>query len=219
MRLCRRKMRMVLLFAAALTLLLSMSVFAAEKRVSTHIEARVISSENMPTNIPFTVVLGAVNHAPLPAVTEKTVKKSGTVVFDDIVFTEAGDYYYTLTQKTGQEKYVQYDSEGPYAVIVRVTDDPKAPGGLAAAISGWRGTPDQDPGTVTKPDSFTFRNKYNKPSKTVTHTDHGGSGGSHSGKKGSTVKTGDTQDPEFWLLLICGAAAGILVMAGTKRRS
>lgn len=215
MRLCRRKMRTALLIAAVLTLLLSMSVSAAENGVSTHIEAQVISSENMPADIPFTVVLGAVDQAPLPAVTEKTVKKSGTVVFDDIVFTEAGDYYYTLTQKTGKEKYVQYDSEGPYAVIVRVTNDPKAPGGLAVAVSGWRGKPDQDPGKVTKPDSFTFRNKYNKPTKTVTHTNHGG----NPGKKGSTVKTGDTQNPGLWLLLACGAAAGILVMAGMKRRS
>lgn len=215
MRLCRRKMRTALLIAAVLTLLLSMNVSAAENGVSTHIEARVISSENMPADIPFTVVLGAVDQAPLPAVTEKTVKKSGTAVFDDIVFTEAGDYYYTLKQKTGNEKYVQYDSDGPYAIIVRVTNDPKAPGGLAVAVSGWRGTPDQDPGTVTKPDSFSFRNKYNKPSKTVTHTDHGG----HSGRKGSTVKTGDRQNPGLWLLLACGAAAGILVMAGMKRRS
>ena len=149
MRLCRRKMRMTLLIAAVLTLLLSMSVSAAENGVITHIEARVISSENMPADIPFTVVLGAVDQAPLPAVTEKTVKKSGTAVFDDIVFTEAGDYYYTLKQKTGNEKYVQYDSDGPYAIIVRVTNDPKAPGGLAAAVSGWRGTPDQDPGRST----------------------------------------------------------------------
>ena len=214
MRLCGRQLRVMLLVAATLTFLLSMSVSAAEKGVSTHIEAEIISSENMPADMPFTVVLGAVGQAPLPAVMEKTVKKSGTVSFDDIVFTESGDYYYTLTQKTGTEKYVQYDSEGPYAIIVRVTNDPKAPGGLAVAVSGWRGRPDQDPGKVTKPDSFTFRNKYNKPSKTVTHTDHGG----HSGRKGSTVKTGDTQNPGLWLLLACGAAAGILVMAGMKHR-
>ena len=215
MRLCRRKMRAALLIAAAVTLLLSMSVSAAEKGGGTHIEAQVISSENMPADIPFTVVLGAVDQAPLPAVTEKTVKKSGTVAFDDIVYTEAGDYFYTLTQKTGKEQYVQYDSEGSYAILVRVTEDSKAPGGLAAAVSGWRGSPDQDPGKVKKPASFTFHNKYNKPTKTVTHTKHSG----NPGRKGSKVKTGDTQNPALWLLLACGAAAGILVMAGIKRRS
>ena len=215
MRQCGRKMRAALLIAAALTLLLSMSVSAAEKGVSTHIEARILSSENMPADIPFTIVLGAVDQAPLPAVTEKTVKKSGTAVFDDIVFTEVGDYFYTLTQKSGKEEYVQYDGEGPYTVIVRVTNDPKAPGGLAAAVSGWRGKLDQDPEKVTKPDSFTFHNKYSKPTKTVTHTKHGG----NPSRKGSTVKTGDTQNPIMWLLLACGAAAGILVMAGIKRRS
>lgn len=220
MRLCGRIIRVMLLIAAALTFLLSMSVSAAEKGASTHIEAEIISSENMPADMPFTVVLGAVGRAPLPAVSEKTVKKSGIVSFDDIVFPESGDYYYTLTQKTGKEKYVDYDSGGPYAILVRVTDDPRAPGELAAAVCGWRGTPDQDPGKVTKPASFTFHNKYNKPTKTVTHTDHGGHSGhsGHSGRKGSTVKTGDTQNPGFWLLLACTAAAGILVMAGMKHR-
>lgn len=214
MRLCRRKTRVVILLAAVLSLLLSMHVAAAETGVSTHIEAKVISSENMPADIPFTVVLAAVDQAPLPAVTEKTVYKSETAVFDDIVFTEAGDYYYTLTQKTGSEKYVQYDSEGPYTVIIRVTDDPKAPGELAAAVGGWRGSPDKKPSEVTKPASFSFRNKYNKPTKTVTRTGHNKStGGSR-----STVKTGDTQNPLLWILLACGAAAGILIIAGLKRR-
>ena len=214
MRLSRRKTRAVILLAAVLTLLLSMRVAAAQKEIKTRIEAKVISSENMPAGIPFTVVLTAVDQAPLPAVTEKTVYKSGTVVFDDIVFTQAGDYYYTLTQETGDEKYVEYDPDGPYTIIVRVVEDPAAPGGLAAAVGGWRGTIDEKPSEVTKPASFNFHNKYDKPTKTVTHTSHK----KHKSHSHSSVRTGDSQNPLLWILLAGGSVAAILIVAGLKRR-
>ena len=74
-------------------------------------------------------------------------KADGTVTFEDITYTEVGEYEYTVTEKAGNEEGVTYDSKS-YTVKVKVTDNGQ--GQLEAKVTG-------------DGDNVTFINKYNKP--------------------------------------------------------
>ena len=67
-------------------------------------------------NAPGTVVMEAVNGAPLP---EQTVFKGVSAGKFEISFTEPGDYYYKVYQNPGTEQGVTYDST-VYTVFISV---------------------------------------------------------------------------------------------------
>lgn len=67
-------------------------------------------------NAPGTVVVEAVNDAPLP---EQTVFEGVSSGKFEISFTEPGDYYYKVYQNQGAEQYVTYDST-VYTVCISV---------------------------------------------------------------------------------------------------
>lgn len=106
-------------------------------------------------NTVFVVDLAAEDDEPLPEETELTQTGSGTVTFDDITFTSPGDYHYTLTQKTGSEKYVTYDNT-EYQITVRVTNDDKNKS-LRAEVWAER------KGATGKVNEFVFNNTYDPP--------------------------------------------------------
>ncbi|MBQ7836747.1 MAG: hypothetical protein IJ389_05780 [Clostridia bacterium] len=62
----------------------------------------------------------------------KTNASDGSITFDSVTYTEAGDYYYVIVEKAGSLGGVTYD-ESIYGVKVTVTDDGK--GNLESAVS------------------------------------------------------------------------------------
>ncbi|WP_326845968.1 Spy0128 family protein [Streptococcus oralis] len=76
----------------------------------------------------------------------------GTVTFKEIEFNEAGDYTYTISEKVGSEKGVEYDKT-IHTVTVKVTDNGQ--GQLVATV------PDNNP---------TFTNTYKAATTTATIT-------------------------------------------------
>ncbi|MGX7089156.1 Spy0128 family protein [Gemella morbillorum] len=59
-------------------------------------------------------------------------KADGTITFEDITYTEVGEHEYTVTEKSGNEAGVTYDSKS-YTVKVKVTDNGQ--GKLVAAVT------------------------------------------------------------------------------------
>lgn len=79
---------------------------------------------------------------------------NGKIVFEDLVFTEAGTYTYTMTEVAGEDANMTYDKTA-YTVIITVTDD--GDGQLKAAVEYVGGKP-------------TFQNVYKPSAITVTLT-------------------------------------------------
>lgn len=68
----------------------------------------------------FTLAADTLN-APLPAQTSATCKAGGTADFGSIKYTEAGDYWYTITEVKGTDEHMTYDTTVKY-VHVKVTE-------------------------------------------------------------------------------------------------
>ncbi|MDO4288419.1 MAG: FctA domain-containing protein [Eubacterium sp.] len=103
-------------------------------------------------------------------VSEASNDAEGNISFEPVEFTEAGSYSYTISEVTGKDKTITYDTK-EYSVTITVTDDLE--GHLTATVDNGDETP-------------VFTNKYTAPAapqkeetKVITNivTGIGGSGG------------------------------------------
>ncbi len=80
-----------------------------------------------PEGASFTFTIDGENDAPMPAQTTVTLNKptagnETTGAFDDITFTEAGTYVYTISETAGENENIDYDAS-QYTVTVEVGAD------------------------------------------------------------------------------------------------
>ena len=80
-----------------------------------------------PEGASFTFAIDGENDAPMPAQTTVTLNKptagnETTGAFDDITFTEAGTYVYTISETAGENENISYDTS-QYMVTVQVVAD------------------------------------------------------------------------------------------------
>lgn len=132
-------------------------------------------------------------------ITTATNTKDGKVVFDKIVFTEAGTYTYTVFEETGTVEHVTYDKT-EYVVKVTVADQGK--GKLVASDPVFMKAGSND--AVTQ---IVFENTYTDPTPPdVPHS----------------PKTGDSANLWLWSALLFVSGAGVIgttVCSKKKKRS
>lgn len=173
-----------LLCAVFLVMGMGTTAMAAESYQVTIPAVVAVSGTGAPQNEVYTLVLEAVDNAPLPEETELSVTGAGTVSFGPVTYTTPGDYNYKVTQKAGSTENMTYDT-AVIDVTVRVLCNEE--GNLEANIWAIRD------GNEQKLDEIKFTNTYTEPEKkTVTHIDN---------TKKSTPKTGDTSEIYMWSLI------------------
>lgn len=110
----------------------------------------------------FEVILTAKNGAPMPEGSENgkytlEIEGEDTVSFPEIVYTRVGVYEYTIRQKSGANKYVDYD-ETVYEVTVYITN--KEGGGYDVTVVAYeKGGEDKC--------EVEFENRYDYPNKPI----------------------------------------------------
>ena len=171
-----------MLFLLLLLLILPIQTFA--------VESVTVQIPFLIENASSTVVIEAVDGAPLPEKTQLTDVFAGTF---EMAYSQPGDYSYTIYQKPGAEPDVTYDSAIYHIVVsVFVNED----GTLYAAIAvGMEGNP-------SKPGSIVFTNRLPEPTIPPSGEEIPG--------------TGDDSELILWSLL---AAASLLLLALTVERS
>ncbi len=110
------------------------NTYSAAPTEATIQATKAISGRDWQDGDSFTFVLAAVDGAPEPSndtVTITNETEDYTAAFGTIEFTEAGTYYYTVTEVEGDLGGVSYDTSAK-TIIVRVTDDGK--GQLEASV-------------------------------------------------------------------------------------
>lgn len=120
-----------------------------------------------PEGASFTFAIDGENDAPMPAQTTVTLNKptagnETTGAFDDITFTEAGTYVYTISETAGENQNIDYDAS-QYTVTVEVGAD------------ATTGALNIDSVSYTKEgeavDNITFTNTYTAPDDPTTDPD------------------------------------------------
>lgn len=121
-----------------------------------------LTGDHPKTDDTFEVVLKAKNGAPMPEGSEKgmytlEIEGEDTVSFPEIVYTRVGIYEYTIVQREGDNKYVDYD-ETVYEVTVYITN--REGGGFDVTVVAYeKGGEDKC--------EVEFENRYDYPSVPV----------------------------------------------------
>ena len=158
--------------------------------------AKVLKGKSLEAN-EFTFVLAGEDGSKATAKNDV----NGNVTFDQLEFTKADTYHYTISEEKGNEAGVTYD-ETTYPVTVTVADDGQ--GNLAAAVS-------YEQGAVP-----VFTNTYQKPESPISFIAGGGSG-SNSDSGSAAVKTGD-DTLALAAVLVAAAGLAIAIAVFTRRR-
>ena len=116
--------------------------------------AKVVSGEDAPADEEFTFALAGKDSTPMPEATSVKVKAGASAKFDEITYTTAGTYEYTITETKGETEGMTYD-ETAHKVLVTVTE---AEGKLTAAVTY--------DGEATE--KLTVTNTYKKPAPEAT---------------------------------------------------
>ena len=160
---------------------------------------QAFAMEEVAVEIPFTienasgtVVIEAIDGAPLPEKTEYVDVTAGKIVLS---YGEPGDYAYKIYQKAGTQQDVTYDGT-VYDVIVSVFVNEK--GGLYTVVTV------SVPGDSTKPDSLVFTNILPEPKDPTGNA--------------NTPATGDQTHLSGWIMLAAVSFAGVLVIVPVSRR-
>ena len=137
-------------------------------------------------NAPGTVVIEAVDDAPLP---EQTVFETATEGVLELSFSEPGNYEYKIYQKPGTGSGVTYDST-VYSVCVAVftNEDGSLYCVVAANIEG----------SAQKADDVVFENTVEPTSPSTP---------------GNTPQTGDDSRLGLWILLMALSLVGIVAFS------
>ena len=182
----------------------------------------------------YTVVLQAVDNAPMPENNTLTITGAGTASFSAISYSTPGVYSYTVAQQAGSHERGHYDTTTYYVkVTVTVSED----GTLEAVVAARK-----DAQMTGEKQSIIFTNTYD-PAETPTQPadpgDNGGSsgdGGNSSGNDnsqttpaqtetsapqpsaaqmsitGQAPKTGDNGNAALWISLFVLSGCGLLLM-------
>jgi pilin isopeptide linkage protein len=201
---------------------------SSSKGVSVAFEIALELNGDEPETVePFTFVIEpseeTVDPCPLPESTEATITGEGTVCFDEITFTQPGEYVYEIRQEVDTPLENSTYDDNVYVMRVKVVPEDsyssyrESSGILEATISGNLEGEDEKTGIIL------FSNSYIEPTPTPTPTvtpvatpttkpsatTTPGTSGS-SGTSGTTSpKTGDNSNVSLWALLLFAAAVGM----------
>ncbi|MDO5418417.1 MAG: FctA domain-containing protein [Lachnospiraceae bacterium] len=164
----------MLIPAVLAVLMLPMTVFAMEVDHPVSIPVEItVSGTSVPTDVEYKLVLEAIDNAPMPEMSEISIKDGGKAAFGPITYTVPDNYHYKIYQKSEAKDNFTYDNT-VYEVTVQVLNDGK--GGFKANVVGSKD------GSSGKPADFKFVNSYKKPHVPVGPDGPPG-GGDHGGPK------------------------------------
>ena len=119
----------------------------------------------------------------------------GKFTFKELVFTDIGEYIYTIKEKIGDDENVTYDTN-VYTVNITVTDNGE--GALEAAVTNLENTAEKTG------DDIVFQNTYTEPVVPPTRP--------------SVPQTGDNNSLALWLGLLFVSSSGFVGTALYTRR-
>lgn len=181
-------------------------VYAASNPVTAEIPVKVILTGNPPEPAEnYSIVLKADNGSyPMPdgsgngeAVME--IKGSGKSSFY-IAYEHPGTYTYTVSQKTGKDKDLNYDAH-VYEVTVYVTNSETVAGALDVVVKAEKET------EQGKKCSIEFTNAYPDPKPTQPS------------ELSDRPKTGDESNLPFYLAMAGGGALVLVVLFLTRKKT
>lgn len=177
------------------------SVNAAASPVSLQLEVRAELTGDTPTSPePFTFVLEAVDNAPMPETNRITIVGEGKSSFPSISYTELETYAYTLREIDGKAEGYTYD-DTIYDVTVQITVDDAGNLQVSQYVS--------EQGSNLKKDKIVFVNQYKSEDKSTGNPTSGT----------DSVKTGDSTQLGFWLLVGVIALFGLFMVLILFRRN
>ncbi len=183
---------------------------------SLEVEKRLVG-DTPPEQQTFTFVLEGQDGAPMPAQDTLAITGAGTGQFQPIVYTQPGDYTYTLREQAGTAERYTYD-ETVYTVTVQVTTDDA--GALTANVSM---AADGRSGKAAK---AVFVNSYEKEPEPTPPPDEPGTpdtpdtpGTPDTPAQPPVPQTGDGTHNGLWAALLALSGLGMLLfaLAGSRR--
>jgi pilin isopeptide linkage protein/LPXTG-motif cell wall-anchored protein len=143
----------------------------------------------------------------------------GTVSFGQIIYTNIGEYHYTVSEAGGGNRQYTYSS-AVYSVSVLVTWKDAVGGDLEAVMDLAR------EGGIDKQEKALFISRYKAPGsasadsqiqKTISTPATDG----RNNYNGSVIspKTGDTANPIPWIILMAVSAAAVILAAARKKKN
>ena len=213
---------------AALSAILVLSVFFSAIPVSAAGSTYTVSfpvtvtnpKQNIPEDTEFTLSIEGQPHAPLPVDSEITAKVNSSSTFDEIEFTEPGNYIYTVKQIPPEDKKIITDTKVyEIKVIVIRNEEGNLEGGYT--ISNQEGD--------GKPTEIAFSNDYQRTGNTGGNTEGSTEGGTKTddpekssdadkdadSKKDNPPPTGEPLSPAFAGLF--GSCAVLLALWATRK--
>ena len=170
---------------------------------SLEVEKRLVG-DTPPEQQTFTFVLEGQDGAPMPAQDALAITGAGTGQFQPIVYTQPGDYTYTLYEQAGTAERYTYD-DTVYTVTVQVTTDDA--GVLTANVSM---AADGRSGKAAK---AVFVNSYEKEPEPTPPDEPG------TPAQPPVPQTGDGTHNGLWAALLALSGLGMLLfaLAGGRR--
>ena len=147
-------------------------------------------------NAPGTVIIEAVQDAPLPEQTELEGVSEGKF---EIPFSQPGDYYYKIYQKPGTQQGVTYDST-VYSVCISVFVKEDGEMYTVAAVN--------IEGSSQKAEGIEFENT---PSESTVPSESSKPGEPTTPNSSGTPKTGDDSNLSLWFVLTPASLLGLAV--------
>lgn len=212
-----RKIPAVFLLVVLCLTAFPVSAFAADA-VNVAIPVSVeLSGETPSPEETYTVVLQAVDDAPMPAENTLEITGEGTAAFPAITYSTPGIYCYTIAQQRGSHVRGNYDAT-TYYVRVSVINDGN--GGLGAVVAAHT-----DAQMESEKQDIIFANAYDKVKDTPSVADGIKPHKTISPQKTSTksktgsVKTGDDSELTLWISLLAASGIGLLLAAAKRKQS
>ena len=162
---------------------------------------KMIDADNtIPDNTKFELVIEAQNrHYPLPVPNRLTVDKNGIFDFAPVVFTEPGNYEYTVKEIVSDDENLVCDTK-EYSIHVTVIR-----GESGALEGGYTLSLEND---SDKPLEISFTNSYQSDQHPVSSDPSGEINSTTStetsSESPSAPGTGEPLSPAFWIFLLSG---------------
>ena len=218
----RKMQRILALFSAVCVLLAGAALPASAAEAA---EAKIAVTV---TNGPTTVVIEAVDDAPLPEVTEVEVEDSAEFVLE---YTDLGIYEYRISQKAGDEEDVTYDETVYDVTVYAVMEDEQFVTRLVVSVADSEDklaeisfvnvlpepepepAPEPEPDPIPEPEPTPAPEPESEPSSTPAQEHQQKT---HSAKSG--VKTGDVSYIPLYAGLIVVALLALTGWIFVRRR-
>lgn len=195
-----KKVSAVILCVLLCLTALPASVMAAEKNVQVELPVSVRLEGDVPSTAEtYTIILKAVDDAPMPSESVLKITGAGTAKFPAISYSVPGVYCYTVSQNVGGHERGHYDTTVYY---VRVTVTNAENGGLDAAVAVHT-----DAQMQSAKQDVSFRNTYDKAPSSSSGSS---SSGTTAKTTGTLIQTGQIN----WPVPVLAAAGLVLILAG-----